>query len=156
MPSVEYNILLSPTYRVPVLYFFLRNLPSGSLSGLDAVHGLLVPEQMRSELQQVGVMGGISMSVRKHRPNHNDAMPLTSRGRTIPLPTCRHISFIHAILLTLCVTSPKATSSRRNFIYRYGSDWSEAASVCICQVSSSRKNCKTNDWTLLFLAVQER
>ena len=67
VPSVEYNILLSTTYRVPVLYFFLHNLPPGSLSGLDAVYGLLVPELSRSGLQQVGVMGGISMSVRQCR-----------------------------------------------------------------------------------------
>lgn len=92
VPSVEYNILLSPTYRVPVLYFFLHDLPPGSLSGLDAVHGLIVPEQMRSELQQVGVMGGISMSNHPatdlpayfiHPCNTADAMRDITRGSLV-------------------------------------------------------------------------
>lgn len=63
-PSVEYNILLSPTYRVPVLYFFLRNLPANGLQGVEAVHEYLVPKQLKSGMRNVGVMGGISMSVR--------------------------------------------------------------------------------------------
>lgn len=60
--QVDYDILLSPTYQVPVLYFGLRWHNHGPL-GLDAVYQYVVPEQYRQELKSVGVMGGISMGV---------------------------------------------------------------------------------------------
>ena len=55
--------MLSPTYRVPVLYFALRwnNYP-GPI-GLDAVYQYVVPEQYMKELKSVGIMGGISFGV---------------------------------------------------------------------------------------------
>ncbi|KAA8652266.1 ATG3/ATG10 family protein [Aspergillus tanneri] len=56
---VEYEILLSPTYQVPVLYFMLRGSNLGPL-GVDAVYHYLVADQHKKELQSVGVMGGIS------------------------------------------------------------------------------------------------
>ncbi|KAK2871924.1 hypothetical protein FQN49_002701 [Arthroderma sp. PD_2] len=60
--EVEYNITLSPTYQVPVLYFFLRDGPSCRPNELDRVYDLLIPAQFRSELREVGVMGGISIT----------------------------------------------------------------------------------------------
>lgn len=60
---VEYNVLLSQTYQVPVLYFSLRN-HAAAAGGLDAVYNHLVPAQFKTELQGVGVMGGISVGVR--------------------------------------------------------------------------------------------
>ncbi|KAJ5834293.1 hypothetical protein N7447_000319 [Penicillium robsamsonii] len=57
--QIDYDILLSPTYQVPVLYFGLR-WDNGPL-GLDQVYQYIVPEQYRQELKSVGVMGGISM-----------------------------------------------------------------------------------------------
>ncbi|KAK2750260.1 hypothetical protein FQN55_002405 [Onygenales sp. PD_40] len=64
MHQVEYNILLSPTYQVPILYFFLHNLSAKGREGLDVVYNRLVPAQYRSELKDVGVMGGLSIGVR--------------------------------------------------------------------------------------------
>ncbi|CAI7633632.1 unnamed protein product [Penicillium bialowiezense] len=58
--QVDYDILLSATYQVPVLYFGLRSHNHGPL-GLDEVYQYVVPEQYRQELKSVGVMGGISM-----------------------------------------------------------------------------------------------
>ncbi|KAN0086711.1 hypothetical protein V8E54_000399 [Elaphomyces granulatus] len=55
---VEYDIILSPTYRVPVLYFLLRNIPSEGPTGIDAVYQYLVPHHYRSPLGSVGIMGG--------------------------------------------------------------------------------------------------
>ncbi|KAJ5084332.1 hypothetical protein NUU61_008911 [Penicillium alfredii] len=55
---IDYNIQLSPTYRVPVLYFALRS--THAPLGLDAVYQYVVPEQYKKELKSVGVMGGIS------------------------------------------------------------------------------------------------
>ncbi|KAJ5487919.1 hypothetical protein N7530_002219 [Penicillium desertorum] len=58
--QIDYDILLSPTYQVPVLYFGLRWHNHGPL-GLDEVYQYVVPEQYRRQLKSVGVMGGISM-----------------------------------------------------------------------------------------------
>ncbi|KAJ5347725.1 Autophagy-related protein 3 [Penicillium brevicompactum] len=58
--QVDYDILLSSTYQVPVLYFGLRSHNHGPL-GLDEVYQYVVPEQYKQELKSVGVMGGISM-----------------------------------------------------------------------------------------------
>jgi len=61
-PSVEYNVILSPSYQVPVLYVILHNCLFSSKGNIEALHEILVPEHMRSDLKQVGVMGGISMT----------------------------------------------------------------------------------------------
>ncbi|KAJ5860590.1 Autophagy-related protein 3 [Penicillium soppii] len=58
--QVDYDIVWSPTYQVPVLYFGLRSHSHGPL-GLDEVYQYVVPEQYRQQLKNVGVMGGISM-----------------------------------------------------------------------------------------------
>ncbi|KAJ5818310.1 hypothetical protein N7474_003901 [Penicillium riverlandense] len=60
--QVDYDILLSSTYRVPVLFFRLKwNHHHHGPVGLDAVYQYVVPEQYRQGLQSVGVMGGISL-----------------------------------------------------------------------------------------------
>jgi ubiquitin-like-conjugating enzyme ATG10 len=61
--QIDYDIMFSPTYQVPILYFGLKSHDHGPL-GLDAVYQYVVPEQYRQELKSVGVMGGISMDVR--------------------------------------------------------------------------------------------
>lgn len=60
---VDYDILLSPVYRVPVLYFLLQRDGHPQSLEIDAVYHLLVPDQYKRELQSVGVMGGISVGV---------------------------------------------------------------------------------------------
>lgn len=60
--QIDYDILLSPTYQVPILYFGLKWHNHGPL-GLDEVYQYVVPERYRQELKSVGVMGGISMGV---------------------------------------------------------------------------------------------
>lgn len=62
--QIDYDIVLSPTYRVPVLYFALRWHNHQGPLGLDAVYRYVVPAQYRKGLQSVGVMGGISFGVR--------------------------------------------------------------------------------------------
>ncbi|KAK6838313.1 hypothetical protein RU639_000918 [Aspergillus parasiticus] len=57
---IEHDIILSPTYQVPVLYFTLRRDSHPGPLGIDEVYQYLVPDQYRRELQNVGVMGGIS------------------------------------------------------------------------------------------------
>lgn len=60
--SVEYHILPSTSYRVPVLYFFLHNLPPSILQSIDFVYEKLVPKHLQSGVRNAGVMGGISMT----------------------------------------------------------------------------------------------
>ncbi|KAI9373327.1 hypothetical protein BJX61DRAFT_552311 [Aspergillus egyptiacus] len=56
--QVDYDVLLSPTYQVPVLYFVVRL--AGKPLGIDEVYRVLVPDQYRRNIQSVGIMGGIS------------------------------------------------------------------------------------------------
>ncbi|KAJ5894400.1 Atg10p [Penicillium taxi] len=58
---IDYDIVLSPTYQVPILYFALRWINYDAPIGLDAVYRYVVPAHYQSELKNVGVMGGISM-----------------------------------------------------------------------------------------------
>ena len=61
--QIDYDIVYSPTYQVPVLYFILRwNNYQGPI-GLNEVYQYVVPEQYKKELKSVGIMGGISFGV---------------------------------------------------------------------------------------------
>ena len=67
---VEFSILRSATYEVPVLWLTLTRLPPGATNGIAAVYEHLVPESTRPGLRQMGVMGGISIAVRRQYPNY--------------------------------------------------------------------------------------
>ena len=60
-----YSIMLSPTYRVPVLYIDLYGIPPNGWKGIDAAYQYLIPESSQQELSPIGVMGGLSMAVRE-------------------------------------------------------------------------------------------
>jgi Autophagocytosis associated protein, active-site domain len=60
---VEFSVLLSQTYQVPVLWFTLIRLPPGVSNGIDTVYRHLVPATREFGLLQTGVMGGISIAV---------------------------------------------------------------------------------------------
>lgn len=62
---VEYHVLLSATYRVPVLYFqVLRSPEQSGADGVDQILEHIVPMQYRQQVGSVGVLGAISMTVR--------------------------------------------------------------------------------------------
>ena len=63
-PSVQYNILHSQSYQVPVLYFHYHHSVKAH-NGLDLVYEALVAKNEQSELRSVGVLGAISMGVGK-------------------------------------------------------------------------------------------
>lgn len=59
-----YEVHLNPTYRVPTLWFNMKNLPNGAPEmDLDSVYHYLVPDFLKAQLRDVGVMGGISATV---------------------------------------------------------------------------------------------
>ncbi|KAA8576581.1 hypothetical protein EYC84_006682 [Monilinia fructicola] len=60
-PYVSYEIHLHPTYRMPTLWFTLHDLPMGEPTfDINSVYRHLVPEEYKSQLRAIGVMGGIS------------------------------------------------------------------------------------------------
>lgn len=62
-PRVEFSIVLSPVYCVPVLYFSLHDVPASSHASVEQIQDLLVPPHFSAQIKSVGVMGGISMTV---------------------------------------------------------------------------------------------
>jgi ubiquitin-like-conjugating enzyme ATG10 len=60
---VRYDILLSKSYGVPVLYFSVHSAGNGTIRDVDKVNELIVPRYYREQVQDVGVVGGISMAV---------------------------------------------------------------------------------------------
>jgi ubiquitin-like-conjugating enzyme ATG10 len=60
---LDFSIILSPTYQVPVLWFTAGQLGLHRPWVLDTVYSHLVPNLQQDQLRQVGVLGGISMAV---------------------------------------------------------------------------------------------
>ncbi|OKP08578.1 hypothetical protein PENSUB_5565 [Penicillium subrubescens] len=94
--QIDYDIVLSPTYQVPVLYFVLRWHNHQGPVGLDAVYQYVVPEQYKQQLQNVGVMGGISFGYHPesgapaffvHPCNTADAMAQVADGQSVTTGT---------------------------------------------------------------------
>ncbi|KAL4913201.1 hypothetical protein BDW62DRAFT_220842 [Aspergillus aurantiobrunneus] len=88
--QVDYDILLSPTYQVPILYFVLRHAEKPL--GMDEVYNYLVPDQYRENIKSVGIMGGISFGYHPlsgtpaffvHPCNTADAMKNIASGHGI-------------------------------------------------------------------------
>ncbi|KAF3394358.1 hypothetical protein F1880_005390 [Penicillium rolfsii] len=94
--QIDYDIVLSPTYQVPVLYFVLRWHNHQGPVGLDAVYQYVVPKQHKQPLQSVGVMGGISFGYHPesgapaffvHPCNTADAMAQVADGQSVTTGT---------------------------------------------------------------------
>ncbi|KAI9744811.1 MAG: hypothetical protein M1818_001736 [Claussenomyces sp. TS43310] len=63
-PYVVYEIHLSETYRTPVLFFTLHDLPPcDSRWDLDVVYRYLVPEEFKDRIRSYGPIGAISVEV---------------------------------------------------------------------------------------------
>ena len=95
-PHVEYDILLSPTYRVPVLYFLLLGFQFGPV-GIETVYQYLVPDQYKSELKSIGVLGAISMGVCASGP-HTHTHTQKKKKNYFKLTVRRiiqHLAFLH-------------------------------------------------------------
>ncbi|KAF8949505.1 E2-like conjugating enzyme atg10 [Haplosporangium gracile] len=57
--SVNYHIVFSPSYQVPVLYFNAYR-PDGAAISLEEIYESLVPEEWRAAIRNAGLNGGIS------------------------------------------------------------------------------------------------
>lgn len=61
--TVTYDVLLSPSYRVPVLYFNVRDSSGSPITDQAAILTDVVLVNFRSQVADVGLIGGISMTV---------------------------------------------------------------------------------------------
>lgn len=59
---VEYDIVLSPTYQVPVLYFRIRDAGCAFPPSIDTLYQYVIPEQFKSQVEGFGIIGGITMT----------------------------------------------------------------------------------------------
>jgi ubiquitin-like-conjugating enzyme ATG10 len=60
---VIYDIFLSPTYRVPVLYFNISDPQHRYPSTMTTLYEQLIPAQYKAQAESVGVIGGITITV---------------------------------------------------------------------------------------------
>ena len=60
---VEYDIVLSPTYQVPVLYFRIRDAGCTFPPSINTLYQYVIPEQFKSQVESFGIIGGITMTV---------------------------------------------------------------------------------------------
>lgn len=67
--TIDYDIALSTSYHVPVMYFCLRETPQVGPAALDDIYNFLVPRQHQQSLRNNGVMGGISFGVCHDTPS---------------------------------------------------------------------------------------
>lgn len=90
-PAINYEIHLSPIYRVPVLYVSLLNMPNDEMSIIDQVYTFVVPETCKAPLLEAGVMGGLSYTVSLR---YGDGRFLADIGEDHPL-TSMPALFVH-------------------------------------------------------------
>lgn len=60
-PLIHYDILLSPVYRVPVLYFHIQDSQHRYPPTMKVLYEHLIAPQFKAQTQSGGVIGGISI-----------------------------------------------------------------------------------------------
>jgi ubiquitin-like-conjugating enzyme ATG10 len=61
-PITNYDIVLSPTYLVPVLYISIQDTQHRHPPTMSTLYEHLVPAQFKAQTENVGVMGGITIT----------------------------------------------------------------------------------------------
>jgi len=61
--KTDYHVLLSPTWRVPVLYFSTQWMETLTPLTLNEIYEFIVEDSSRNVIDEVGIMGGISHGV---------------------------------------------------------------------------------------------
>jgi ubiquitin-like-conjugating enzyme ATG10 len=62
-PVVHYDILLSPTYRVPVLYFIIADIQHRYPPTMETLYSRVIPPYFKAQTDNIGVIGGITVTV---------------------------------------------------------------------------------------------
>ncbi|KAF2199814.1 hypothetical protein GQ43DRAFT_375335 [Delitschia confertaspora ATCC 74209] len=60
---LEYDIILSPSYQVPVLYFSIKDPLFRYPLTTETLYEYIIPEHFRRQISDVGVIGGITLTV---------------------------------------------------------------------------------------------
>ncbi|EAT88904.1 hypothetical protein HBI56_038720 [Parastagonospora nodorum] len=59
---IQYDILLSPVYQVPVLYFGISDLQHRYPPTMTTLYEHLIPSQFKAQAENTGVMGGVTIN----------------------------------------------------------------------------------------------
>ncbi|KAK4984168.1 hypothetical protein LTR66_008585, partial [Elasticomyces elasticus] len=58
--TITYDIIHSPSYRLPVLYLTCTTTANHPISSPETLYRALVPPSMKPQIQAIGVMGAVS------------------------------------------------------------------------------------------------
>lgn len=61
---IQYDVVLSPSYRVPVLYFSISDSQHRYPPTMETLYSHVIPPAFRAQAEHVGVIGGITVTVR--------------------------------------------------------------------------------------------
>ena len=61
---IHYDVVLSPSYRVPVLYFTISDIQHRYPPTMETLYSHIMPPTFRVQAEHVGVIGGITVTVR--------------------------------------------------------------------------------------------
>lgn len=63
---IEYDIILSPSYQVPVLYFSIKDPGFKFPSTMENLYQHIIPPSYKEEAKSAGVLGGITIADHPH------------------------------------------------------------------------------------------
>jgi ubiquitin-like-conjugating enzyme ATG10 len=63
---VHYDVVLSPIYRVPVLYFSISDPRHRYPPTMHTLYEHLIPSQFKAQTEAGGVIGGVTINVSEH------------------------------------------------------------------------------------------
>jgi ubiquitin-like-conjugating enzyme ATG10 len=61
-PFIHYDILLSPVYRIPVLYFSISDPQHRYLPTMATLYKHVIPSQFKAQAESAGVIGGVTIN----------------------------------------------------------------------------------------------
>ncbi|KAF9692676.1 hypothetical protein EKO04_009671 [Ascochyta lentis] len=60
--TIHYDVVLSPSYRVPVLYFKIVDIQHRYPLTAETLYSCVIPHASRAQAQHVGVLGGVTVT----------------------------------------------------------------------------------------------
>jgi ubiquitin-like-conjugating enzyme ATG10 len=60
---IHYDVVLSPSYRIPVLYFSISDTLHRYPPTMETLYSMVIPPAFRAQAEHVGVIGGITITV---------------------------------------------------------------------------------------------
>lgn len=61
---IHYDVVLSPSYRVPVLYFSISDIQHRYPPTMATLYSYVIPSCFKTQAEHVGVIGGVTVTVR--------------------------------------------------------------------------------------------